>query len=436
VSVDSSFTRFYQPPVAFLPGSSARPASDGSPIDRALLGSALAGAVAIADGLLARLQNGIVAFGQIEAEVARLDDRLADLTDLLTPLLPTESRTVGDVDARAYQSSVDDFGPFLADACAVYDIYFGVVRISAMTLLQRAAQVAATAQAVLHDLPYSLLDRTQIVMLIANIGRMLKTVAQELAPDSAPLVDSPASDSPASDSPVSDSPVSDSPAPRPATVHSGAEAVRRAYSQCWQSKGSDGAEWSQAVAFYRWKVGHHFFDLCTIFCGDALRDAQAALAGGDENAAVTTLALADSFLRGTTAAMWYAGDFPANLYRDAVRPSMVMPGKTSGFSGDQNADYNRMKDAKDRLKKFLRQGYGPDLAGLSPRLLRAFMQFHEADIEDSEHHLIIAAHKVGTDQSLAQKEWQAELPGHIHRQKAVDVLREMAESKRREISAV
>ena len=415
MSVDSSFTRFYQPPVAFLPGSSARPASDGSPIDRALLGSALAGAVAIADGLLARLQNGIVAFGQIEAEVARLDDRLADLTDLLTPLLPTESRTVGDVDARAYQSSVDDFGPFLADACAVYDIYFGVVRISAMTLLQRAAQVAATAQAVLHDLPYSLLDRTQIVMLIANIGRMLATVAQALAPDS-----------------VSDSPTT----PPPATVHRGAEAVRRAYSQCWQPETIGGEAWSQTVAFYRWKVGHHFFNLCTIFCGDALRDAQAALAGGDENAAVTTLALADSFLRGTTAAMWYAGDFPANLYRDAVRPSMVMPGKTSGFSGDQNADYNRMKDAKDRLKKFLRQGYGPDLAGLSPRLLRAFMQFHEADIEDSEHHLIIAAHKVGTDQSLAQKEWQAELPGHIHRQKAVDVLREMAESKRREISAV
>jgi len=130
--------------------------------------------------------------------------------------------------------------------------------------------------------------------------------------------------------------------------------------------------------------------------------------------------------------MWYAGDFPAVLYRDCVRPSMVMPGKASGFSGDQNADYNRMKETKERLKEFLCQGYGPTLTLLSPRLRQAFMNFHEADIEDNEHHLIIAAHKVGMDQSLAQKEWQAELPTHIHRQKAVDVLREMAESKRRE----
>ena len=164
--------------------------------------------------------------------------------------------------------------------------------------------------------------------------------------------------------------------------------------------------------------------------------AHAAIVEGDEETGEAQLALADSFLRGTTAAMWYAGDFPANLYRDSVRPSMVMPGKTSGFSGDQNADYNRMKDAKERLKEFLRQTYGPNLAGLSPRLRRAFMNFQEADIEDSEHHLMIAAHKVGTDQSLAQKEWQAELPGHIHRQKAVDVLREMAESKRREFKEV
>jgi len=413
VSVDSPFTKFYQPPIAFLPGSSARPAIDNhNLVDPVLLCQTIACAVATTEGILARLQNGVVSFGQIESEVTGLDDRLADLSDLLTPLLPTESRTVGDVDERAHQSSVDDFGPLLAEACAIYDSYFGVVRISAMTLLQRAAQVAATAQALLHDLPYTLLDRTQIVMLIANIGRMLAIVAQELAPDA------------------------DSPASQPASTNRGAEAARQAYSQCWQPKRNDGAEWSQAVAFYRWKVGHHFFDLCTIFCGDALRDAQAALAERNENAAVAALALADSFLRGTTAAMWYAGDFPANLYRDCVRPSMIMPGKTSGFSGDQNADYNRMKDAKDQLKKFLRQAYGPTLAGLSPQARTAFMNFHEADIEDSEHHLIIAAHKVGTDQSLAQKEWQAELPDHIHRQKAVDVLREMAENKRREISAV
>lgn len=407
MSVDSAYATLYQPPLAFLPASSALPAPDNRPVDSARLGSALCGALETAERLLERLQRGVVAFGQIQNEVARLDDWLSSLTDLLTPVLPVQS-SVEAVDARAYQLAVADFGVLLADACVVYDNYFGVVRLYPMTLWQLTAQVARTAQAVLRDLPYTLLDRTQIVMLVASMGRMLTTLAHYL-PTAA-----------------------DSPMP----AHSTGAEMRRAFDPCWEQNETDDAQGSQSVAFYRWKVGHHFFNLCTIFCADALRGAHAAIAAGDEETGEAQLALADSFLRGTTAAMWYAGDFPANLYRDCVRPSMVMPGKASGFSGDQNADYNRMKDAKDRLKEFLCQTYGPNLAALPPRLLRAFMQFHEADIEDSEHHLIIAAHKVGTDQSLAQKEWQAELPGHIHRQKAVDVLREMAESKRREFSGV
>ena len=411
MSVDSALTSVYQPPIAFLPAASALPAPGDGPVDPALLRPALASALEIAERLIFRLQNGVVAFGQIEGAVAQLDDALAALTALLSPLMqPLESRT--SLDAQAQELAIADFGPLLAEACAVYDSYFGVTRVSALTLWQLAGQVAATSRAILCDLPYTLVDRTQIVMLVANLGRMLAILAQRLAlaPGNA--------------------------ASQPAPAQGAAAAQRTAFRQCWQQNEADSGQWSQTVAFYRWKVGHHFFDLCTIFCGDALRRAYTAIAQGDESAALEQLALADSLLRGTTAAMWYAGDFPANLYRESVRPSMVMPGKSSGFSGDQNADYNRMKAAKDRLKEFLCQNYGPTLAAMPARLRSAFMNFHEADIEDSEHHLIIAAHKVGTDQSLAQKEWQAELPGHIHRQKAVDVLREMAESKRREFSGV
>jgi len=270
--------------------------------------------------------------------------------------------------------------------------------------------VVRTSQALLFDLPHTLLDRTQIVMLVANVGRMLAVLADRLGATKS-----------ATDAAQ---PVADLTADR-----------RAAYGRCWLETPGDPAGWSQTVAFYRWKVGHHFFDLCTIFCGDALHRTHGAIVAGNEQAGVAELKLADSFLRGTTAAMWYAGDFPANLYRDVIRPSMVMPGRASGFSGDQNADYNRMKDCKEKLKELIRQTPNPALSALSPRLLRAFMDVHEADIEDSEHHLIIAAHKVGTDQSLAQKEWQDELPGYIHRQKAVDVLREMAERKRREFAA-
>lgn len=405
MSVDSSFAGLYAPPIAFLPVARDLPAADNSPLDGARLGPALSAAVETAEHLLGRLQNGVVTFGQIESALARLDDRLAVLVGLLAPLLPTTSSAV---DAQAHQVAVDDFGPLLAEACAIYDSYFGVVRLPAMTLLQLIAQVGATTQAILRDLPYTLLDRTQIVMLIANAGRMLATLGARLTDVSQGTIEQP-------------------------PVSGPGETARLAYRQGW-AENPGGKEPDQAIAFYRWKVGHHFFDLCAIFCGDALRRAYEAVTAGDEQKAVEQLALADSLLRGTTAAMWYAGDFPTSLYRDAVRPSMVMPGQASGFSGDQNADYNRMKDAKEKLKEHLCQLYGMNLAGIAPRLRAAFLSFHEADIEDNEHHLIIAAHKVGMDQSLAQKEWQDELPVHVHRQKAVDVLREMAESKRREFA--
>lgn len=384
-------------------------------VDAALY-AALGHTVAMAERLLVRLQNEVISLVRLEADLARLDDSLAGLGTRLNPLMqPLEAKVGLGLDARTHQFAVDDFGALLAQACAVYDDYFGVVRCHPQTLLQLTGQVVRTSQALLFDLPHTLLDRTQVVMIVANVGRMLAVLADRLG-GVLSLSKGVTSSAAANAQPMAES-----------------AATRRAvYDLCWQQNAADAARWSQTVAFYRWKVGHHFFDLCTIFCGDALRRAHRAIAENDEDAGVEEFGQADSFLRGTTAAMWYAGDFPANLYRDFVRPSMVMPGKASGFSGDQNADYNRMKDAKAQLKELLCQSYGPTLAGLPPRLLRAFMAVHEADIEDNEHHLIIAAHKVGTDQSLAQKEWQDELPSHIHRQKAVDVLREMAERKRRE----
>lgn len=413
VSSDPTFATLYHAPIAFLPTSSTLPELDSGPVDFAPLRQTLDSAVDRTDRLLDRLQNSVMAFDQIQNQLEDMDDQLAGIADRMAALPGRASSVAAARDERAYQSSVADFGPLLAEACAVYDDYFGVVRVDGMGLLLLAGQVVETSQAILRDLPYTLLDRAQVVMLVANIGRMLAALAQRL-PDSA-----------------------GGPIPQAGSTGSAAidrcHALRGSLRLCWQQTDApDG--WNETVAFYRWKVGHHFFDLCTIFCGDTLGQAHTAIADGDEPRAVEQLALADAYLRGTTAAMWYAADFPANLYRDSIRPSMIMPGKTSGFSGDQNADYNRMKDAKDQLKEFLCQRYGPDLSGLPPRLLRAFMQFHEADIEDNEHHLIIAAHKVGMDQSLAQKEWQDELPAHAHRQMAVDVLREMAESKRREFA--
>jgi len=412
--VNQSLTRepAYTRPALFLPTTSLMPqvihAAEG---DAQLDNLWLSAVVATATQLTASWQQVAVIPGWIERDIATLAQQInrfaVHLHATCDPRLPpAATRHAQHLNPQALAQH--DLNAVMVEACAIYDRYFQVERVAAMRFDAFVGQVAESIGNLLYDLPYTLLDRGQLAQIVATIGAMFATIQTKLSSvrQSTASVLSPGEAS------VTTSP----------------------YHAAWQQAEAHTPAWTEQVAFYRWQVGHHFFDLCAIFCADALQAAERAIREEAIQAGVHSLQQAETFLRGTTAAMWYAGNFSAQIYQQMIRPSMMMPGAPAGFSGDQNADYQCMKQAKQQLKKLLRGCYGNDLATMPPLLHQALLRFHAADIENDEHHLLIAAHTVGADQSLAQKEWQAELPENIYKPTALDVLREMAERKRREFS--
>ena len=124
--------------------------------------------------------------------------------------------------------------------------------------------------------------------------------------------------------------------------------------------------------------------------------------------------------------MWYAADFPRAFYTQHIRPSMVATLAPGGFSGDQNPDHARMSRAR---RETLIDTFGTTPARWPSPLQEAVRDFHATNVEDNEHHMLIAAAKVGQDMSLAQASWQDQLPPHMRSRSAVDVLRRMTNAR-------
>jgi hypothetical protein len=274
-------------------------------------------------------------------------------------------------------------------AHAIYDRYFHVTRLRGMTAAQLTAQAVATAANLLDDLPRTLLNRAEPVRLL-HAAALLHRHLGGASAGPQPAASQAAGPPPAVD-------------PDPV-----------------------------ALAFRRWRGGHHFFALCCQVCGDALLAAARAAAASDVEAAARAVRVASPLLRGTTAAMWYAADFPRAFYTQHIRPSMVATLAPGGFSGNQNPDHARMSRARRALRETLIDTFGTTPARWPSPLQEAVRDFHATNVEDNEHHTLIAAAKVGQDISLAQASWQDQLPAHLRSRSAVDVLRRMTDLKRAE----
>lgn len=88
-----------------------------------------------------------------------------------------------------------------------------------------------------------------------------------------------------------------------------------------------------AGALEHWIAGHRLFFVLTQLTTVALRDARAA---ADHHAPALTAAL---LLRTGAEALRLTASFPAERYRDSVRPAMSPPGVPKGFSGLWSADH-------------------------------------------------------------------------------------------------
>lgn len=286
----------------------------------------------------------------------------------------------------------------------VYDEYFNTIRVPEMSAAQWLCQCCATVYEVLGDLPFTMLAREEIEVLFTALYKMFNCfLSDEL--DNVP--------------------------PVPASIVMAEHQKMQAIEYLWNTLATNEAQRSN-IAMFRWRVGHHIFNMITVFLTYETERAIEALQNGDDAATVTHLDRASTFLRAGIACEWYAANFSSDIYAEIVRPSMQMqdvPGG-DGFSGDQNAEFNRFKVAKEKLKTRLRDKRGT----LSPQVENALRQFVEMYVQDGEHHVLLASAMAGNSPSIAQEEWLKDLPDGTPMQSAVDFLRDMVLSRRSEFS--
>ncbi len=142
----------------------------------------------------------------------------------------------------------------------------------------------------------------------------------------------------------------------------------------------------------RFRVGHAVFAIFCNFGTHALRrvlDSRVADEDVVNDAAIC--------VRASTAAMWYSISFPRQAYADEVRPLMDnASSKDHGFSGLDNFDFRRLREAWELLAVGLEDG----IVIPSPSARSSLLRLFEVIVEDNEHHVLIAAEMVGMLPSL------------------------------------
>lgn len=374
-----------------------------------LAGKWLEQAIGEAEETLAELGSYPMSPPEIADRASRLRRRVLRLRSLLQPHLDGLSRGLDDGTSVAVMTAAGIAGSELdLLGNVLQDRYFQIVRVSGFDRRALAAQCCASADAVLLDLPYAVLGIEEYSAIIRAIAAMWATLELRGVPAS-------------------------STRPSPVVSPWSAEDDWAAW---WRGRGErDGR--AAAVAQYRWTAGHHLLDLCFVFGRGHLAEAATALRAEDWDAAAGALHLAGIFLRGSTAGMRYASNFPARIYNELTRPSMNVMGKPlpMGFSGTQNMDYVAFQQAKHGLIAAVKE-LRPVLR--TPALQPVYQQlreFREVYLADMEQHVLIAASKVGTDTSLMQKASQRELPEELRvgEKSGTDVLRDLANIRRREV---
>jgi hypothetical protein len=398
----------YTCPTSFFPADSQFPQHDTAHIQadgrllsiRPVLGEILCHT----DELLRSLEFHVFNWPDISRRLTQLGHMMAYACAFfdseLQTLLATQTR---ETSTKSLEQVFHHRSPETIIGYVAWDRYFRVIRVHPLEIQQFMAQVIKTSMEVLYDLPHAMMERGELAYMIRMLHMIFNIFHEELANG------------------AEHQPSAQLELPAPIIEN------QRSWSALW-SHPSDQSEWDHRVGLYRWKVGHHFFVICAIFCQKLLTQATAAFEATDETRGIHSLHDACLFLRGTTAAMWYANNFPLEIYKNHVRQSMI---NEEALTGEEMIDYNCMKDAIDGLERTLFKTYGKSLDHWPEAVYNSYHEFGQIYVEDMEHHAIIAISKVGADTSLAQKAWQADLPRRFRKKTAADVLRDMMDLRRK-----
>ena len=154
----------------------------------------------------------------------------------------------------------------------------------------------------------------------------------------------------------------------------------------------------QQLAVRRWKGGHHAFHVLLVAMNTRLDQASELLDARAYDAAAPLLVELAGLYRAATALMRYASDFRAADYETLVRPSMMPPFASPGFSGLANQDHAIMLDRMARLRSAVSRD-----EEASPRVRAAGIRLTSAQKDNRASHMLVCRRFVPAGQSLLRE---------------------------------
>jgi hypothetical protein len=159
---------------------------------------------------------------------------------------------------------------------------------------------------------------------------------------------------------------------------------------------------AQVAAMTRWKRGHQSFHLQLTVINTLIEDSLEAVEAGEHPRLVRSLRLLCVLYDAATASMKYASDFPRELYVEFVRPSMMPPFLSPGFSGVLNTEHNRMVEGLKQLTRAMSQKLG-GRADWRPDVADAWKALGEAHARNQSNHSLVCHKFVDAGTSLLKQ---------------------------------
>ena len=155
----------------------------------------------------------------------------------------------------------------------------------------------------------------------------------------------------------------------------------------------------QRDAVHRWKFGHHVFHIFLASMNTRLVEAISRLEAQKWDEARVVLVDLALLYHAATAAMFYASDFPKTEYERLIRPSMMPPFASQGFSGVFNPEHVLMLDGMATLRRRYKE-----MGDLAPEDVRvAWRKLVDAQRRNRRNHMKVCRHHVEGGESLLRQ---------------------------------
>ncbi len=156
---------------------------------------------------------------------------------------------------------------------------------------------------------------------------------------------------------------------------------------------------SQRVAVKRWKLGHHTFHVLLVAMNTRLTEVGDLLEAEEWDAASEAMLDLARLYDAATASMRYTSDFPRIEYETLLRPSMMPPFSSPGFSGVFNREHATMMAGVRRIRAYMKDHE----EGVPERVLASWERLREAQQTNVESHMLVCRKFVEDGVSLLKE---------------------------------